>query len=105
MCRRTWVAWACTSYPAIWADPASATARVVRMRTTVVLPAPFGPSRARMLPFSTDRSRPTRACTAPYLFTSPFASIIGRVVMMSPRSSYLPSGKLEPYQSPLPVVK
>ncbi len=40
------------------AVPASALSSVDRMRTTVVLPAPFEPSRAKMLPRSTSKSTP-----------------------------------------------
>ena len=39
-----------TSWPATQADPASGMDSVVRMRTAVVLPAPFGPSTPRMEP-------------------------------------------------------
>ena len=37
-------------------EPESAEIRVERMRTMVVLPAPFGPKRATMAPWSTVRS-------------------------------------------------
>ena len=53
-----------TSKPATVARPASARRSVARMRTVVVLPAPFGPSRPRTVPSSTTRSTPSRARTS-----------------------------------------
>ena len=44
------------SWPATVAVPASGRSRVARMRTIVVLPAPFGPSSASTEPVSTARS-------------------------------------------------
>src|SRR2546430_11740599 len=42
-----------TSKPATSADPPSGDSKVVKMRTTVVLPAPFGPSRPSTVPSGT----------------------------------------------------
>ena len=53
-----------TSKPATVARPASARSRVARIRTVVVLPAPFGPSRPRTVPSSTTRSTPSSARTS-----------------------------------------
>ena len=50
--------------------------RVVRMRTAVLLPAPFGPSTPRIAPLGTSRSSPLSATVEPYRLTRPCASII-----------------------------
>jgi hypothetical protein len=50
-----------TSTPATRADPPSGRSNVVRHRTVVVLPAPFGPSNPRILPFGTAKSTPPSA--------------------------------------------
>jgi hypothetical protein len=65
MLARTRAASATTSYPATRAVPESGWARVVRMRTAVVLPAPFGPRTPRMEPAGTERSIPASACVGP----------------------------------------
>ncbi len=59
-----------------WPVPASGRARVVRIRTAVVFPAPFGPSSPRTVPAGTAKSTPPRASVSPYLLTRPSASII-----------------------------
>ena len=51
---------AATSIPSIVARPPSARVSVVRMRTAVVLPAPFGPSIARTVPASTAKLEPAQ---------------------------------------------
>ena len=45
------------------------------MRTTVVLPAPFGPSSPQMLPGATTRSKPSTAWVSPKRLRSPSARI------------------------------
>jgi len=45
------------------------------MRTTVVLPAPLGPSSASTVPTGTVRSTPSSAVTSPYRLTRPVARI------------------------------
>src|SRR2546425_732324 len=62
--------------PATRAVPASGGSSVVRMRTAVVLPAPLGPSRPRMLPWGTARSSPSSAVTSPNRLTSPDVEIM-----------------------------
>ena len=65
-----------TSWPATVALPSSARASVVRMRTAVDLPAPFGPSRPNTVPSSTANDSPSSARTSPgYSLTRPSASI------------------------------
>ena len=64
-----------TSRPTTSARPASARSRVVRIRTTVVLPAPLGPRSPSTVPSGTDRSTPSRATVAPKRFTSPSTTI------------------------------
>jgi hypothetical protein len=67
--------------PSMTAVPSSGTASVVRILTVVVLPAPFGPTRAKMVPLGTWRSRPSSALTrfllpgAGYVLTRPRASM------------------------------
>jgi hypothetical protein len=65
MLRRTWPRSRTTSNPATVAWPASGVVRVARMRTVVVLPAPFGPSRANTLPLRTRRLIPFRTRVEP----------------------------------------
>ena len=62
---RTWPGCRSTSSPATAARPPSGLDRVVRIRTVVVLPAPFGPSRAKTLPAATEKLSPSRARTPP----------------------------------------
>ena len=54
-----------------------AASSVVRMRTAVVLPAPFGPSRPSTVPFWTSRSTPLSASTSPKCFTSCSVRMMG----------------------------
>ena len=63
--RRTAAASRTTSRPSTSACPPSGRSNVVRMRTAVVLPAPFGPSTPSTVPRGTDRSMPRSACTSP----------------------------------------
>ena len=50
-----------TSWPATSAMPPSGRTSVARIRTAVVLPAPFGPSRPQTVPAATSRSKPSSA--------------------------------------------
>src|SRR5215207_881753 len=75
---RTAPACATTSKPATRARPASGASSVARIRTVVVLPAPFGPSSASTLPVASSRSTPSSARTAPKRLVSPSATIAGR---------------------------
>jgi hypothetical protein len=61
--------------------PASGSSRVVRIRTAVVLPAPFGPSRPRTLPARAVKSTPHNARTGPYDFSSPSTTIASSFVI------------------------
>ena len=65
MWRRTSPGCFTTSTPATVARPASGRAIVVRMRTAVVLPAPFGPSSPRIVPAWTENDTPARAWVSP----------------------------------------
>ena len=47
------------------ARPESGVARVVRIRTAVVLPAPLGPRTPRMEPAGTEKLTPARAWVSP----------------------------------------
>ena len=51
--------------PATVARPESGISNVVNTRTAVVFPAPFGPSKPRIVPSGTGRSRPSSAFVAP----------------------------------------
>ncbi len=68
---------AARSWPAIWAWPASAPTRVERISTVVVLPAPFGPSRANTVPAGMVRSMPSRTVLSPYDLRRPMAETAG----------------------------
>ncbi|KKP30446.1 MAG: Replicative DNA helicase, partial [Candidatus Woesebacteria bacterium GW2011_GWE2_31_6] len=48
--------------------PASGRTRVVRILTAVVLPAPLGPRRPKIVPLSTSREMSSRAVIGPYCF-------------------------------------
>ncbi len=75
--RRTAAASRTTSWPSTTACPASGSSSVVRMRTAVVLPAPFGPSTPSTVPRGTDRSIPRSARTSPNDFVKPSTRIAG----------------------------
>ena len=53
------------------AEPPSGIASVVRIRTAVVLPAPFGPSMPRIEPAGTSRSIPSSATVSPKRLVRP----------------------------------
>ena len=62
--------------------PESARASVVRILTAVVLPAPFGPSRPKIVPSGTENVSPSSARTLPgYVLTRFSASIASMVVL------------------------
>src|SRR5690606_17238706 len=58
-------------------SPLSARDSVERILTIVVLPAPFGPSRAKTVPSATDRSMPSRTTFTPYALRNPRTAIAG----------------------------
>jgi transposase len=60
-------------------SPASAAIRVDKMRTIVVLPAPLGPSRAKMVPSATVRSTPPSTMCSPKDLRTAWALIAGLV--------------------------
>ncbi len=66
---------AATSCPATSARPPSAGTSVERMLTVVVLPAPFGPSRAKTEPAGMRRSMPSRTVLSPYALRRPVVVI------------------------------
>jgi hypothetical protein len=55
---------------------------VARIRIVVVLPAPFGPSRPKIVPTGTSRSMPASACTSPNSFVSPSTRIAGSAIVL-----------------------
>ena len=59
-----------TEWPSTSAVPDVGLTMVVSMPTVVVLPAPFGPSRPKISPCSTVRSRPSTAVVAPKTLVS-----------------------------------
>src|SRR5690625_3164644 len=63
------------SWPATCTLPWSGWASVARIRTIVVLPAPFGPSTPRIAPVGTSRSTPSSAVVRPNRLTRPEARI------------------------------
>ena len=62
------------------ACPASAPIRVDRIWTVVVLPAPFGPSSAKIVPSATSRSMPSSTTWSPKDLRRPVAVIADRCV-------------------------
>src|SRR4051812_5348591 len=70
------------SCPATWTVPPSAGIRVDRIWTVVVLPAPFGPSREKIVPSGTARSTPSSTTLSPYDLCSPFAAMAKFVMMV-----------------------
>src|SRR6516164_2643214 len=75
--RRTAAASRTTSWPSTRARPASGSSSVVRIRTAVVLPAPFGPRTPSTVPCGTDRSIPRSARTSPNDLVRPSTRIAG----------------------------
>jgi hypothetical protein len=59
--RRTALAWRTTSCPSIVARPPLGASVVVRIEIVVVLPAPFGPKRAKNSPSRTSKLMPSIA--------------------------------------------
>ena len=74
---RTSAACVATSKPLTRAVPVSALSSVDRIFTTVVLPAPFEPSRAKMLPRATSKSTPRSTRSSLYDFSRPCTWIAG----------------------------
>jgi hypothetical protein len=77
--------------PLIVAVPLSGTSNVASALTTVVLPAPFGPSNPYILPLSTCRSIPSRALTSPKYFLSFLTTITGSFVFFLNIINYIPT--------------
>ena len=82
--RRTALASCTTSCPSTTARPPSGSSNVVRMRTAVVLPAPFGPSTPSTVPRGTDKSIPRSAWTSPNDFVRSSTRIAGWPSAMNP---------------------
>ena len=82
---RTSPGFAATSKPWTVAVPASAFSSVDRIRTSVVLPAPFEPSSAKMLPALTSKSTPRSTCRSLNDFSMPCTrmAVRGLSVVMS----------------------
>src|SRR4030095_7860649 len=57
--------------------------RVATVRTKVVLPAPLGPSTARIWPGSAPRSSPSRAAVLPNRWRRRVASIVGGMLFLT----------------------
>src|SRR5262249_18161001 len=66
-----------TSWPRTSARPASGASSVARMRTSVVLPAPFGPSRPNTIPAGTSSPASSSATVAPKRLTTPSTRTAG----------------------------
>ena len=78
---RTSAASVSTSKPLTLTVPASALSSVDRIFTTVVLPAPFEPSRAKMLPRATSKSTPRSTSSSLYDFSRPRTRMAASVVI------------------------
>ena len=72
---RTFAGCVATSKPSTVAVPASGLSSVDRIFTTVVLPAPLEPSRAKMLPRATSKSTPRSTRSFWYDFSRPCTRI------------------------------
>ena len=66
---------AARSWPMTVAEPASGRSSVASIRIRVVLPAPFGPRMAKIMPRGTSRSIPSTARTSPKVLTRPRAEM------------------------------
>ena len=71
-----------SSFPAIQAWPASGLLSVDRMRTVVVLPAPFGPSSEKIVPSSMSRSMPSSTSLSLNDFRNPRTAIAEDGILM-----------------------
>src|SRR5580704_17825013 len=91
--RRTAAASRTTSRPSTRARPPSGSSSVVRIRTAVVLPAPFGPRTPSTVPRGTDRSMPRSARTSPNDLVRPSTRMAGPVFIcvttLSSRAGHL----------------
>src|SRR4029450_4239716 len=85
---RTFAACVATSKPLTMGVPASALSSVDRIRPTVVLPAPFEPSKAKMVPRSTSKSTPFRTSSSLYDFSRPCTRIAGSWTRLTVISKY-----------------
>src|SRR6202022_3155186 len=74
---RTATASCTTSRPKTSALPPSGSSSVASTRTSVVLPAPFGPSNPKTVPSATSRSTPASAVVAPNRLTAPSTRTAG----------------------------
>src|SRR6476619_694813 len=102
MSRRALVGWARTSTPATTARPASGISKVVRMRTAVVFPAPFGPSRPRIVPAGATRSMPSSAVTSLKRLRSRSTSIAASVIQSTVR--IVENRLMPPENRPMPPL-
>src|SRR5260370_42001732 len=96
-----------TSCPATRARPSLGGVRVVSMRISVVLPAPFGPSSPKISPSSTLKRTWSTATKSPNRFVNPSTSIalIPRSLSYLALQSPLKSGSLYLSSSPAPPSK
>src|ERR1051326_1667071 len=67
---------ATTSYPATFADPDVGGKKQVKTRIVVVFPAPFGPKKPTICPFSTSKEILSTATVRAYRLVSPSTLII-----------------------------
>src|SRR5215471_12518650 len=65
-----------TSKPATFALPSEGGRKQVRMRIVVVFPAPFGPRKPTIWPFSTSKEMLSTATVRAYRFVRPSTFII-----------------------------
>src|SRR5262249_58119294 len=75
------------SVPRTVTSPLSRRRYPSRISTVVVLPAPFGPSRAKTSPCRISRSTPSTATVSPYDLRSPLTRTLA-VVSMTPASGH-----------------
>src|SRR5713226_560329 len=77
----------CTSYPATEAQPEVGGRKQVRTRIVVVLPAPLGPRKPTICPFSTSKEISSTATVRAYRLVKPSTLII---VSHEPKTANLP---------------
>jgi hypothetical protein len=85
--RRTATGRRTTSIPATVTRPASGLSSVARIRTRVVLPAPFAPSSADTFPSATCMLSPSSAVVLPNDLRTPAMSMIGSAASTSSSSA------------------
>src|SRR5579871_6188240 len=102
MRRLTSMGFSTTSKPATFALPSVGGRKQVRMRMVVVLPAPLGPRKPTICPFSTSKEMLSTATVRAYRLVRPSTLIICDSQTELPR---YPSWKRQPHEAPADRTK